>query len=84
MQVLFIQTWEIVQFSKAIEFLIMLLSWFEKFEYHGISKTCFMQTANIQGMSRNHQIYMAVKSKGKDLASTRRSHNKKYTTLLSI
>lgn len=86
MQLLFIQTWETVQFSKANSFLIMLLTWFENFEYRNISKTCFVHTANIQGMSRIHQIYMAMEEKRKDLASIRRSHNKKlfYTSLLSI
>lgn len=44
----------------------MPLTLFENFEYHNISY--FRETANIQGLSRNHQIYMAVGEKAKDLA----------------
>jgi len=74
-----------VQISKAISFLTKLLTSFENFEYHNISKIRFIQTANVQSMSRNPQIYTAMEEKGKDLPSTRRSHNKKLfcTSLLS-
>lgn len=86
MQVLFIQTWEIVQFSKAVSFPIVLLTSFENYESHNISKTGFMHMANIEGVSRSHHIDMAMEKKGKDPASSRRSHNQKllHTSSFSI
>lgn len=69
MQVLFIQTGQTVQFSNAIWFLIMPPTRFENFEYHNISY--FRQTANIQGWSRNHHIYMAMEEKSKEFGSAR-------------
>lgn len=83
-QVLLIQTWQTVQFSNAIWFLIMPLTWFENSEYYNISY--FRQTTNIPGLSRNHQIYMAIEEKSKEPGSAWQSHSKNLfcTALLFV
>lgn len=85
MQLLFIQTWETVPFSKANSFLIMLLTWFENFEYHNISKT-FRANGKYSRHEQKSPNLHGYGRKKKDLASIRRSHNKKllYKSLLSI